>query len=72
MCDCLDPETFFFLINFFIKQTLLQKQTQRRNHTALRLLPRLTAVSSLGDAPCCSSKLMMCVCPCCAAWCRGV
>lgn len=32
----------------------------------------LTTVSSLGAAPCCSRTLMMCVCPCCAAWCSGV
>lgn len=32
----------------------------------------LTTVSSLGAAPCWSRTLMMCVCPCCAAWCSGV
>lgn len=32
----------------------------------------LTTVVALGLAPCCSSTLIMCVFPCCAAWWRGV
>ena len=32
----------------------------------------LTEVVASGRAPCCSSTVMTCVWPCCAAWCRGV
>lgn len=32
----------------------------------------LTVLISLGEAPCFSSSVTTSVCPCCAAWCRGV
>lgn len=48
---------------------LIQSKKQWESLSSLWFL---TAVSSLGEAPWCRSKLMMCVCPCWAAWCRGV
>lgn len=45
--------------------TVTLKHVRRANGT-------LTAVTSLGWAPCLSSRVTMSVCPCWAAWCSAV